>query len=212
LPLRGGDLGRSDLLGRRHDVPRWQGLSTVLAESLLNGLTLVPILLLAIALFPLKEDLTQNLLIFCAAIVLLLSCVVFVARRYRYAWLEGFKVFREKRRLAFACIFFSLAWLAYFAALKSMMVAMQIEVSAWAAPLLAMFLAVSMVIPAPPGRMGVFEGTVLLALALFGVPKEQALSFAIILHGAQTLPALAYGSLAAWTLPRLSPEPQKIVA
>lgn len=205
LPLRGGDLGRSDLLGRNHDIPRLHGYSTVLVEGILAALALVPILLIAVLFFPIQQDLARNFVFFSIATAAIAIFVFWISRKSSHAWLEGFKVFKEKKHLAYAFIFFTLAWAIYLAALKSMMLAMQIKVSFWAAPIVAVFLAASMVIPAPPGRLGVFEGTIVLALAMFDVPKELALSFGLVLHIVQSVPTLLWGSIAGLFLKKPSP-------
>jgi len=53
---------------------------------------------------------------------------------------------------------------------------------------------VAIMIPITPGNIGVFQLATLFSLGLFGVSKEEALSFGIVLHFFDTLPAVVLGS------------------
>ncbi len=53
----------------------------------------------------------------------------------------------------------------------------------FAALCVAVIIGVGTMIPASPGYIGVYEGLGILALAPFGVEKEVALGFALVLHG-----------------------------
>lgn len=74
-----------------------------------------------------------------------------------------------------------------------------------AAPLLAAYfvlvvLQLGVAVPSSPGRIGVFHYLSVQALAVFAVPRAQAVSFAIVLHLiAVVLPMLAGGAL-AWRM------------
>ena len=46
---------------------------------------------------------------------------------------------------------------------------------------------IGMLLPSTPGYIGVFHYLVTVALAPFGVPKEQALTFALVWHGVNYL-------------------------
>lgn len=48
-------------------------------------------------------------------------------------------------------------------------------------------------IPSSPGFVGVYHYSVAVTLALYGIPKEQAGAFALVLHAAQYLPITAMG-------------------
>lgn len=54
-----------------------------------------------------------------------------------------------------------------------------------------------MAIPSSPGALGVYEAAIVLALGWFGVPREQALAVALVMHAIQYLPTtlLALGVL-----------------
>jgi uncharacterized membrane protein YbhN (UPF0104 family) len=55
----------------------------------------------------------------------------------------------------------------------------------------------SLLLPAGPGGLGVFEAATVLALDAYGVSREEALSYAFALHAINLFPFLAAGAVAA---------------
>jgi glycosyltransferase 2 family protein len=53
----------------------------------------------------------------------------------------------------------------------------------------------SMILPSPPGAIGVFEGAALIALKAYGVPHSEALPYALVLHAVNFVPYLIVGAL-----------------
>jgi uncharacterized protein (TIRG00374 family) len=51
----------------------------------------------------------------------------------------------------------------------------------------------SMILPSPPGAIGVFEGAALIALKAYGIPHSSALPYALVLHAVNFLPFLLVG-------------------
>ena len=58
--------------------------------------------------------------------------------------------------------------------------------------------ALGMVIPSSPGYIGVYEYIVVLALSLFGVEREMALSYGLVLHGVIYVGQSLLGVLGLW--------------
>jgi len=48
-------------------------------------------------------------------------------------------------------------------------------------------------LPSSPGFVGVIQAATVLALALFAVPRTEALSFSLLLHASQFFPVTALG-------------------
>lgn len=74
--------------------------------------------------------------------------------------------------------------------------AVGLEPSWAAAQLVLVTLSVGIMLPAAPGRVGIFEYICILTLALFDINRTQALAFGILLHGIVLLPTVAVGLLA----------------
>jgi glycosyltransferase 2 family protein len=78
--------------------------------------------------------------------------------------------------------------------------ALGIEVSYGAGLLVLAVLQISAVVPIPtsPGRIGLFHYLCVLALAIFNVPGDQALSYGLVLHLVTYLPMAVGGPLGLW--------------
>jgi uncharacterized membrane protein YbhN (UPF0104 family) len=55
------------------------------------------------------------------------------------------------------------------------------------------FLGLGVSLPSSPGFVGVIQAATVLALALFAVPRAEALSFSLLFHASQFLPITAAG-------------------
>jgi glycosyltransferase 2 family protein len=76
--------------------------------------------------------------------------------------------------------------------------AMGLSVSAWASVLLLVVLQVGVSVPSSPGKIGVFHYLTVLTLTVFGVPKDAALGYAVILHLVVYLPIALVGAACLW--------------
>jgi uncharacterized membrane protein YbhN (UPF0104 family) len=50
-----------------------------------------------------------------------------------------------------------------------------------------------MILPSPPGAIGVFEGAALIALKAYGISHSSALPYALVLHAVSFVPFLLVG-------------------
>jgi uncharacterized membrane protein YbhN (UPF0104 family) len=55
------------------------------------------------------------------------------------------------------------------------------------------FLGLGVSLPSSPGYVGVVQAATVLALALFSVPRTEALSFSLLIHASQFFPVTLYG-------------------
>ncbi len=70
-----------------------------------------------------------------------------------------------------------------------------IGLSLWPALLVLMAVQAGNIPPSVPGKIGVFEYAVILALSAFRLPREQALSYAIMLHVVAYVPKIVLGAV-----------------
>ena len=68
-----------------------------------------------------------------------------------------------------------------------------------AAMLLVCLTSLGMVVPASPGSLGVIESITVLTLALFGVGREVALGYALVLRAVSYATLLALGLVSLWS-------------
>jgi uncharacterized protein (TIRG00374 family) len=71
--------------------------------------------------------------------------------------------------------------------------AFNLNLSFWAGLFLLLALQVGNIPPSAPGKIGIFEYAVILALSVFNISKSQALSYGIILHLVAYLPKILLG-------------------
>ena len=71
--------------------------------------------------------------------------------------------------------------------------AFDLHLSVWVALFLLLALQVGNIPPSSPGKVGVFEFAVIYSLALFAVPRSQALSYGLVLHVVAFLPKILLG-------------------
>jgi uncharacterized membrane protein YbhN (UPF0104 family) len=56
--------------------------------------------------------------------------------------------------------------------------------------------AVAMILPASPGALGVYEAATVVALDSYGVPRSEAVSYALVLHALNFVPFVVAGPFA----------------
>jgi uncharacterized protein (TIRG00374 family) len=71
--------------------------------------------------------------------------------------------------------------------------AFHLDLSFWAGLFLLLVLQIGNTPPSTPGRLGIFEFSVILALSVFDIPQTQALSYGIMLHLVVYLPKIILG-------------------
>jgi uncharacterized membrane protein YbhN (UPF0104 family) len=76
--------------------------------------------------------------------------------------------------------------------------ALDLEVSTLASPLLLVVLMTGAVVPTSPLQLGVFHYLCVLTLAIFGLERNVALSYAVLLHLVVYLPIVIGGVLGLW--------------
>jgi glycosyltransferase 2 family protein len=222
LPGRAGELVRLVLLTSEEKVSAARTLSTIVVERLLDILSLLAIMVLLLPFVRLPQELTRAaqalgvLALVGAGVMLMLSFwkgrvlgwahailgrVRFLDKPGIYAALghliDGFATLRGRLGLLLFGLSL-LGWVGVVAMAWSSAQAVYLD-----APLTAIVFAVvvttlGMLLPSTPGYIGVFHYLVTVALAQFGVPKEQALTFALVWHGVNYLTLSLSGVVALW--------------
>jgi glycosyltransferase 2 family protein len=207
LPARLGEVVRVLLLVSEQPVGVARTVSTIVVERLLDVLSVMIILVSLLPFVTLPPAMTraaQSLAVLAlvgSAVLLLLSFwrervlgwtqsvlrhIRFLDRPAIYEALghliDGFATLRGKLGL----VLIALSLLSWFGSVAvawcvSQAFAMSVPVTAMAFAVVVV--ALGMIVPSSPGYVGVFHYLVTVALAPFGVPKDAALSFALVWHG-----------------------------
>ena len=216
LPLRAGEVVRIYVASRRG--PRfWTTVATVVVERALDGLALGLIVAGLLLLVPVPVEMRWSIAIFLAldlAAILVLAMIAVAPRVcrvlietifHRVGWLErrligllgtmteGLRGIRAPRN-AIPVLLGSVAiWLLLALSVWTAMHAAHLDLPLVASWVVLAFLGLGVSLPSSPGFVGVIQAATVLALALFGVPRAEALSFSLLFHASQFFPITAVG-------------------
>lgn len=216
VPARAGELARIQWLSRRTGLPRAAILGSVGLDLLVNAATLALGLMLAPLVLPVPSWLRRAVPVAAVLIVV----VVLSLRRLRpvegeagrpggsgplrRVWSviararHGLAATGDARALGGAFLASTASWAveAYVIALG--LKAMGLDLPWSAALAVLMGVNVALAVPfGPPGNAGTLEAGATLGLVGFGVPKDQALAFAIVYHLLQIVPIGILGAVFA---------------
>jgi len=221
-PLRVGDVARAYMV---EGVGVGTVLYTVVVEKALDSVMLLSLLAVVALAVPLPTWLKQSGIVLSLALVALLVLLILAGRGSRYFlavadWLEG--TWPPLRRLAIArraanaaavvrslsqghLLLTVLAWslivwgvgvLTNYVTFVAM--GLNVQTPIVAALFLIVVLYLGAVLPSSPGRVGVFHYLAVLSLALFGVDKEPALAYGVVLHLVVYVPISLLGAYYLW--------------
>jgi uncharacterized protein (TIRG00374 family) len=219
--LRLGELARVIVLHREARTPRSVGLGTVVTERVQDSVALLLLLFVAVPFAPAVTWLRGAALFFA---VLLAGLVVALVVFWRFGSrplgfllrpltrLTGFSRARTDvaaegilrglsglRNVRVALAAFALtvvSWLAVAFAYTLVLRGVGLELGLDAGILVAVATTFSLLLPALPASLGLFEAAALVALEPYGVDEAQALSGAVVIHVMTFVPFLVLGPLA----------------
>jgi uncharacterized protein (TIRG00374 family) len=111
---------------------------------------------------------------------------------------EGLTALKSPARLG-AVILWSIAiWAVNALSFQLLFPAFGIEVGYAGAVIVQSAIVFGIAVPSSPGFIGVFEAAIVVALALYGVPQDRAVAYALTYHAATFLPITALGLYAAY--------------
>lgn len=209
LPLRAGEAARILALNRRTGASRVEILATVALERTLDVFCLIVLLFAALPWLP-DVDWLRPAAALALVLALALGVLAVVGERpfhalarrsdkLEHAWhsvSRGLVGLRDPR-IAFAGFAWTMAsWLLVALSFWLVTIAFGLELPAVSGLLILSAVGLSLVLPAAPASLGVFEAAAVLALAAYDVPRSEALSYAFVLHGVNLFPYLVAGAVA----------------
>ncbi|MBA3336890.1 MAG: flippase-like domain-containing protein [Chloroflexia bacterium] len=233
LPLRTGELVRSYALSSRHGVRKTSVLATIAVERLFDGLILLGFMLAATTVITFTSELRHLALVafvlFAAVLIglfaltlsgnLLDKLVQLVVgplpahiadrvERLAESFLSGLGVLKRSTDLAKVAGTSLLAWLLeasmYWILARGFEGQIREAVGVGATLLTTGVANLATLIPSSPGYIGQFEyGVKLVVNGALGVPSNEALAYAILVHAALYFPITIWG-IAEWFRQHLS--------
>jgi uncharacterized protein (TIRG00374 family) len=222
-PARLGELVRAYLIGEAQEDSKTFALGTIGVEKILDLLFLVLSLAMLFSQIALPHWLVgpsrATALTLAAAILILIvlewkNDLAFrgimwahrfiptvprdwLARQARQG-LASLSVIRKPGVLLRLLVWSAVIWATSVATNLLVFRSMGLPLSVWAAVLLLAVLQVGVSVPSSPGKIGVFHYLTVLTLTVFGVPKDVALGYAVILHLVVYLPIALVGAACLW--------------
>ena len=218
LPLRAGELVRI-YVASRHGPRFWTTFATVVVERVLDGLAIGLVVAGLLLVIPLPGELRWPIALFLGveAVGILLLVAIATAPGFcraliemvfhRLGWLErrllallatmteGLRGLRAPRHVAPIILSSVGVWLLFALSVWAALRAAHLDLPVVAAFTVLAFLGLGVSLPSSPGFVGIVQAATVLALALFAVPRPEALSFSLLLHASQFVPVTAVGLL-----------------
>jgi hypothetical protein len=126
----------------------------------------------------------------------------------RFAWFSGTRLDRTVDELTHglsglrhgtvaleAFLWTVLAWMCSALCAYIVSLSFHLHLSFACGVLVVVAVGLGMILPSPPGAVGVFEGAALIALKAFGVPHSSALPYALVLHAVNFIPFVLVGAV-----------------
>lgn len=223
LPARPGELVRIQVLGKRANISRAEVGTTVVLERAYDLVVLIALLAVAAPFLPAVGWLTAALVLGSILGLCLLMSAVLVWRFGRRAArlllsplrllpkiderridslagsvVAGLAAIRGASAALEAITLSALSWLLLGLSGWFLLRGVDIREGFAAALLVLVATNLVLVLPSSPAGLGAFEAAAVLALAAYGVQREEALSYALILHALNALPYLVVGYVALY--------------
>ena len=216
LPLRAGEIVRI-YVASRHGPRFWTTFATVVVERLLDGLALGLLMAGVLVVVPVPSELRWSIFVFLGVDLVGILILVAIGTApaacralietllHRIGWLErrmltmldtmieGLRGLRSPRHAVPLTLYSVAIWLFLALSVWTALHAAHLDLPLAAAWTVLAFLALGVSLPSSPGFVGVIQAATVLALALFAVPRTEALSFSLLMHASQFFPVTAVG-------------------
>lgn len=198
-PLRTGEMVRLWLLRRHYDVPYPLLASVAVSEKVIDGLAMMMIVAPITWLLPALPAWLLRTSIALLVIAIVVVAGGWLAMRWKSAprwlarFLESMAILKNWRLFALTLAAFLGAWLVDLVEVWLVLRAVHLDLGVPATLLVLFTMNVAIAIPSTPAHVGALELGALVALKLLGVPREQALAFAVLYHVMQIIPLLIAG-------------------
>jgi uncharacterized protein (TIRG00374 family) len=221
LPARAGEVARVVYLNRRAATSPAQSAATVVLERSYDVLILLLLFFVALPWLP-EVSWLQAAGALGLAVAAGLLVAGFVVLRWRGRpvralmrplvrrgivsrervddWVEllghGLAGLTRPATAAGVALWTTASWIALSLSNWLLMLGFDLGLSPAAGLLVSVAVGVAMILPASPAALGAFEAATVVALDAYGVPRSEALSYALVLHALNVVPFLVAGPVA----------------
>lgn len=220
LPLRMGEIGRAFLIDRTSGVSFWEVLPTIMIERIIDVAFTAGMLLASLPFVIGAQD-SQQVAVLVVIFVIFGFIALFLSVRNRetmLAWfdrlanrwnilhkfgrerlaslLEGASALTDVKQFLRVLFWMSLTWALTVGVYYMLLLAYDPQAKLIWTTFSLSFLAMGVAVPSSPGQIGVYEGAMVYALSLIGMPNSMALSYAVVAHAVFLLITISLGAYA----------------
>ena len=204
IPARVGELARPYLIKRKTGMKMTVALGSIFIERIFDSLTVLIVFFIVLFFVPLPSWLVKSSIIFLAiTLAILIGMLVLIFKRDAslafierifpnrlqkrvseviHHFVDGIEVITDFKLLSSVTILSMTIWFLDAAAIYILFLAFGMNLSITAAFIVMVVLIIGITLPTAPGYIGNWHFFCIAGLSLFGIPKADALTYAIILH------------------------------
>ncbi len=221
LPLRAGEAARVIALNRRAGTSPVESAATVALERILDVFCMLLLLLAALPWLP-EVDWVGAAAAIALALALMLGGAALLFAVYgdrpfhaldrllrrlpfgHHSWVEhvgaslrrGLVALRDPKLALTAFVLTTVGWVLTSVSFWLLTLAFDLELPLVSGVLILAAVGFSVILPAAPGALGVFEAATVVALAAYDISASEALSYAFTLHAVNLIPSIIAGAVA----------------
>jgi len=220
LPVRMGELARPYLISQKSTIKMGSSLATIVVERIFDLLTLIMVLLLILLMVKLPAWIFRSACSILLMVIPLFLVLIFLAikrdasvkgidrivgmlpktlssrlMKVLHSFLDGLQILPDLKKTFYlaslSVLIWSLVGLSTYILFSSFESMLGLPLAA--AYVVLVITALGVTLPTAPGFVGNYHFSCVLALTLFGIPKTDALTFAILLHFIQVTVTIVLG-------------------
>jgi uncharacterized protein (TIRG00374 family) len=220
LPARAGEAARVIALNQSTSVSRTEIVATVLVERLFDVLALLVMLFVLLPWLPhvawIHAAAALAVVLFAGTVAVVVVLARFGDRPFRLllrpltrlpfvsvertehmaaSLVRGAASLRDPRLAVVALVLTAGSWFLLALSTWVLMIGFDLGLSPLAGALVSVAVGLSLILPSSPAAVGVFETAALVGLKAYGVPKSDALSYALVLHAVNFFPYVIAGAV-----------------
>jgi len=218
LPARMGELVRPYLISGKSGIRMTAALGTILVERVMDGAAVLLLAMAALLWTPFPPWLVRSGILFGSIMLGLIVLMIVLSlrresalqaadlfirrlperfasplRRMIHHFIDGFRIVQDVGLLGRVAALSLLIWVVDVAIIYAMFAAFSLSLSFTAALVLMVVLLIGIAIPTAPGFIGNWHYACILGLGIFGIPRAEALPFAVVYHFVSVLLIVVLG-------------------
>lgn len=224
MPVLTGQVARVVLFSRTLGITKTFAFTMVILEVLFDGLVLLVMVFGASFLFVMPDWMVRGEVMIFVATALLLGFFYFVLHHgrksegppnwfHRHApqrlvqewdnvkasFLAGLNMLKSTKHLTLVLLLSLASWVAHALIVLFLLRAFAFDIPFWGAMVILIVNTIVIMIPVSPGNIGTFQLACIVGLSFFGIAKDEALGFSILLHIAEIGPVFVLGTMASFS-------------